>query len=102
MELSDEEMIAGVRRDLRDLMGLDAKPAFTEITRLRRSMPQFPPGHQAAVSALQAPMRRTAAGRHCGRATFGGVGLPDCVLQGRQAAESLVRMLTARYNVGEH
>jgi len=102
VELSDEEMIAGVRRDLRDLMGLEAKPAFTEITRLRRSMPQFPPGHQAAVSALQAQLAERLPGVIAAGQPFGGVGLPDCVLQGRQAAESLVRMLTARYNVGEH
>ncbi|TJY43534.1 protoporphyrinogen oxidase [Cohnella pontilimi] len=93
VELSDDEMTAGVRRDLRDLIDLDAEPAFVEITRLRRSMPQYPVGHRDAVSAFLDPIQTSLPGVVTAGQPFGGVGLPDCVAQGRAAAEQLLEKL---------
>jgi len=98
VELSDEAMTAGVRRDLQELMGLTAVPSFVEITRHRRAMPQYPPGHRTAVEAFLAELAGRLPGVMPAGQPFGGVGLPDCVEQGRQAAESVVRTLGARYN----
>ncbi|MDB4867424.1 MAG: hemG, partial [Cohnella sp.] len=93
VELTDDEITAGVRRDLRDLMGLDAAPAFVEITRLRRSMPQFPVGHAEAISRFLADLSTTLPGVQAAGQPFGGVGLPDCVAQGREAAERVLGSL---------
>jgi len=98
VELTDEEITAGVRRDLRELMGLTAMPSFVEITRHRHAMPQYPPGHRTAVEAFLAELDDGLPGVVPAGQPFGGVGLPDCVAQGKQAAESVVRTLGARYN----
>lgn len=98
VDLSDHAITAGVHRDLRRLMGLTAEPAFVEITRLHHSMPQYPPGHRDAVAAFLAQAEARLPGVVPAGQPFGGVGLPDCVAQGRSAAEKLVRSLAPRYN----
>ncbi len=98
VELSEEAMTAGVRRDLQELMGLTAMPSFVEITRHRCAMPQYPPGHRTAVEAFLAELAGGLPGVVPAGQPFGGVGLPDCVAQGKLAAESVVRTLGARYN----
>lgn len=98
VELSDDEMTAGVRRDLQELMGLTAVPYFVEITRHRRAMPQYPPGHRTGVEAFLAELADGLPGVVPAGQPFGGVGLPDCAAQGKQAAESIVRTLVEQYN----
>ncbi|WP_123039713.1 protoporphyrinogen oxidase [Cohnella candidum] len=93
VELSDEDITAGVRRDLKALMGLDAEPEFVEITRLRHSMPQYPVGHRLAADAFLTELADRLPGVLAAGQPFGGVGLPDCVAQGKEAAESIVRLL---------
>ena len=90
VELDDEAMIAAVRRDLRDLMGLEAAPEFAEITRLRHSMPQYPVGHAGAIADFRAELARRLPGVYATGAAFEAVGLPDCVAQGKQAAEAML------------
>jgi oxygen-dependent protoporphyrinogen oxidase len=91
VELPDEQMIAAVRRDLLDLMGLTYTPEFVEITRLRHSMPQYPVGHIDAIASLRDHTAQKLPGVVVTGAAFEGVGLPDCVAQGKMAAESLFR-----------
>ncbi|MFC5529913.1 protoporphyrinogen oxidase [Cohnella yongneupensis] len=91
--LSDEAMTEAVRLDLRELMGVAAEPEFVEITRLRDSMPQYPVGHTEAIAAFQAGLSAALPGVIACGVPFGGVGLPDCVAQGKLAAESLWKQL---------
>ncbi|MBB6690600.1 protoporphyrinogen oxidase [Cohnella xylanilytica] len=90
VELSDEEMTAAVRRDIRELMGLTAEPEFVEITRLRRSMPQYPVGHADRVAAFRAELASRLPGVYATGAPFDGVGLPDCVQMAKEAAERML------------
>jgi len=90
VELDDEALVAAVRQDLRELMGLSAEPRFVEITRLRRSMPQYPVGHVEAIAAFRAGLSDKLPGVVATGAAFEAVGLPDCVAQGKEAAEALL------------
>ncbi|MBB6735054.1 protoporphyrinogen oxidase [Cohnella zeiphila] len=90
VELSDEELTAAVSRDLSKLMGLNAKPLFVEITRLRRSMPQFPVGHVEQIAALRKKLAERLPGVYATGASFEGVGLPDCVGMAKEAAERIL------------
>jgi len=93
VELPDDEMTAAVRWDLQALMGLEAAPEFVEITRLRRSMPQYPIGHVDAIAQFREALSRHLPGVLATGAPFGGVGLPDCIAQGKAAAEQLLGSL---------
>jgi oxygen-dependent protoporphyrinogen oxidase len=89
VELNDAVLAGVVQRDLQDLTGLTATPEFVEITRLRHSMPQYPVGHLDAIASFRDNLSARLPGVLATGAAFGGVGLPDCVEQGKKAAEAL-------------
>ncbi|MBU5442064.1 protoporphyrinogen oxidase [Paenibacillus sp. MSJ-34] len=98
VDLPDEELIALVRNDLRHIMGLTAEPLFTEVTRLRRSMPQYPVGHIQALAAFRSQLSGTLPGVYITGAGYEGVGLPDCIRTAKETAEQAVKQAAERAN----
>lgn len=90
VKLPDNELIAAVRRDIKTTMGITAEPEFTEITRLNRSMPQYPVGHVQNQKTLRERLSRELPGVWITGAAFDGVGLPDCIRQGKEAAAAIL------------
>ncbi len=90
---SDEELLSKVKADLRKLHGIEAEPLFSEITRLHHSMPQYPVGHVEAIRQFREQMGIEMPGVYAAGAAFEGVGLPDCIRQGRDAAKQAVAHL---------
>jgi len=84
--LSDDELLGRVRSDLRELAGVNAEPLFAEVTRLTRSMPQYPVGHLEQVRKAREQLADRMPGIAVTGAGFHGVGLPDCIRQGKEAA----------------
>jgi oxygen-dependent protoporphyrinogen oxidase len=84
----DETLIAAIREELRDLMGVTATPAFHTVQRWRKAMAQYTLGHQGRVRQI-----RGLAGRHAGLALAGnfldGIGIPDCIRSGQAAVRQL-------------
>ena len=97
-EWDDRRLTEAVRRELRDLLGIEAAPLFTRIHRHPRSMPQYPVGHLGRVAQIQELLARHQGLALAGNA-YGGVGIPDCVHSGETAAEGLVAALAARTQV---
>lgn len=91
VRLPDAELIKAVRLDIEETMGIKAKPAFTEITRLPRSMPQYPVGHVRNMRQLRERFERELPGVWITGAAFDGVGLPDCIRQGKEAAQAIFK-----------
>lgn len=89
VKLPDDELIAAVRKDIRETMGITAEPMFTEITRLNHSMPQYPVGHVEKMKSLRSRLKAELPGVWVTGAAFDGVGLPDCIRQGKEAAAEL-------------
>lgn len=90
VDLPDDQLIANVRTDIRNIMGLEATPLFVEITRLHQSMPQYAVGHVERTKALQAELAHNMPGVYVCGAAFDGVGLPDCIRQGREVATTVL------------
>ncbi|MDD9269880.1 protoporphyrinogen oxidase [Paenibacillus sp. GCM10023248] len=86
---SDEQLIAKARHDLKQLLGLTAEPRFAEVTRLMHSMPQYPVGHLEKVAAFREELAAAMPNVLVTGAGFHGVGLPDCIRQGKEAAWQL-------------
>jgi oxygen-dependent protoporphyrinogen oxidase len=91
VRLPDAELIKAVRRDIEETMGIKANPLFTEITRLPRSMPQYPVGHLTNMKALRDRLEKELPGIWITGAAFDGVGLPDCIRQGKEAAQAILQ-----------
>jgi len=85
----DEELLALARDEAGRLLGARQAPTFARLQRHPESMPQYHAGH--ALKVLRIEER---AGRHAGLALAGnayhGVGLPDSIHSGEQAADSLL------------
>ena len=90
--LDEERMLEAVRRDLRELLGINAPPLFAHIERWPRSMAQYHVGHLELVSRINRRLQRHPTLALCGNA-YTGAGLPDCVRTGETAADSLIKQL---------
>ncbi len=81
-------MAASVRRELRELLGITSEPLLTRIHRHPQAMPQYRVGHLDRVARIDAAVTH-----HPGLALAGnayrGVGIPDCIRSGEQAAEAV-------------
>lgn len=93
LSMTEEEVIRGVRKDLKDLMGIAAEPLFTEMTSLKHSMPQYPVGHLEMVGRVRKALQDRMPGVQVTGAAFHGVGLPDVIRQGKDAAQAAAKYL---------
>ncbi|MNH76011.1 Protoporphyrinogen oxidase [compost metagenome] len=87
VQLPDDSLTDLVLKDLRELMGITATPLFSEITRLPKSMPQYPVGHLQQIASLREELNSKAPGLYVTGAAFEGVGLPDCIKQAKELAK---------------
>jgi len=53
MRFTDDEMVAMSREELKDIMGIGAKPLFTRVYRWEKSMPQYSLGHMERVAQIE-------------------------------------------------
>jgi len=80
------------RADLRAIMGIDATPVFVSVTRWPAAMPQYPPGHLERLEAVERDLQG-APGIVLAGAGYRGIGIPDCIRQGAEAARRLTELL---------
>jgi oxygen-dependent protoporphyrinogen oxidase len=93
VELDEAEMLALVLADLRDLLGIESAPLFSEIFKWRKSMPQYEIGHIARLNKIAERVASLPGLALAGNA-YSGVGIPDCIRSGEAAADSLFDALT--------
>jgi oxygen-dependent protoporphyrinogen oxidase len=94
MRLGDDELVAAVRGEFRDLLGVSAAPGFAEVRRWPESMPQYEVGHLARVAEIERAVAEIPAFAIAG-AAYRGVGIPDCVRSGEEAADATFAKLSA-------
>jgi oxygen-dependent protoporphyrinogen oxidase len=91
---TDETLVAIVRRELSEILGektiaLSIEPEHTQVSRWRRAMAQYAVGHQERVARIAARVAALPGLRLAGNA-YDGIGIPDCIRLGRQAAKELL------------
>lgn len=95
VQLTDGQLVQKVRSDLEEIMGITAKPLFSEVTRAVKAMPQYPVNHVEELAAVRQELHRTSPGVFLCGAGYEGVGVPDCVLQGKKAASDVLDYLNS-------
>ncbi|MFO7173081.1 MAG: protoporphyrinogen oxidase [Bacillota bacterium] len=88
----EPEILAAVRRDLAEMMDLRAEPALTRVYRWPRAMPQYRVGHLERLARIEAALAAEP-GIILAGAAYRGVGVPDCISQGEQAARQAAAFL---------
>ncbi len=94
LNLSDAEMIAAARDEFSDLLGVTAAPGTTEVQRWPAAMPQYAVGHLDRVAKIETAIADIPNFFLAG-AAYRGVGIPDCVHSGENAAEAAFERLTS-------
>ncbi|MFZ5825968.1 MAG: protoporphyrinogen oxidase [Bacillota bacterium] len=82
----DQTIINLARKELEKIMGLKAEPFLTRVFKWPRAMPQYRVGHLDRMNRVDKLMQQTP-GLYVAGAAFRGVGLPDCIREGMQAAD---------------
>ena len=93
MRLSDDEMVAAVCDEFRDLLGVGAAPGLAKVRRWPDSMPQYEVGHLGRVAEIERLIAELPAFVLAG-AAYRGVGIPDCIRSGENAADAIFAKLS--------
>ena len=93
VSLSDEEMIKMVREELKDIMGIGAKPILSRVFRFHKAMPQYTIGHEEKVSKIE-QMVNEHDGLFLTGSAYRGIGISDCVHNGEITAKKVFEYLT--------
>jgi oxygen-dependent protoporphyrinogen oxidase len=88
-EMPDADLRPLVVGHTAKLLGIRGEPVYCDIAHWPRTMPQYHIGHKQLVAGIEA---RAAALPHLQLAgnAYHGVGIPDCIHGGQQAAERLL------------
>jgi|ERR1043166_425023 oxygen-dependent protoporphyrinogen oxidase len=87
-DLDEDELLARVRADLRDLLGIERAPFFAEVSKWARSMPQYHVGHLERTTRI-AERVSALPGLFLAGNAYSGLGIPDCIRSGETAADSI-------------
>jgi protoporphyrinogen/coproporphyrinogen III oxidase len=82
-----------IETDLRELLGINEKPIFTETAKWERSMPQYEVGHLDRVQAIENELDRLQGLTLAGN-SYRGAGIPDCIRSGEIAADKIIKSLS--------
>lgn len=91
---SDDSLIREVRNELETMHGIMAVPTLTRVTRWARGMPQYTLGHEDRLARIADRLAHWP-GLSLAGASYRGVGIPDCITAGWEAADRAAAHLVA-------
>ncbi len=91
-DLDDDAIEAIVLDELSSLLGARGTPLLLRVARHPRAMPQYTLGHLERVASIRSRLARHHRLTLAGNA-FEGVGIPDVIRSGQDAADALLRAL---------
>jgi oxygen-dependent protoporphyrinogen oxidase len=83
-----DAVLTAVREELREMAAITATPLFSRVYRWPRSMAQYTVGHSERIRELEARLRSIPGLLVAGNA-YHGIGVPDCIRMGKEAAEQI-------------
>ena len=102
LERSDAELVAMSMAALGPLAGIQGEPLFTRVYRWERSNAQHEVGHLDRVAAIDRALAQHP-GFFVTGSGFRGVGIPDCVADGRATARNVATwLITKRTKTNGH
>jgi oxygen-dependent protoporphyrinogen oxidase len=91
-EMFDQPEIAissEVERELKSILAIDVSPVFTRVYKWRKAMAQYTVGHLARAARIKSLVAQMPGLALAGNA-YSGIGVPDCVRTGEQAADKVL------------
>lgn len=91
--LDEPSLVTLMRHEVETLLGIGAPPLWSDVTRHPAAIPQFRVGHLDRMASLERRLATWPGLALAGNA-YRGLGIPDCVHSGEQAAEQLWKDVT--------
>jgi oxygen-dependent protoporphyrinogen oxidase len=93
--LGDDQIIGIVRNELQEILGqqvsaLQAEPLFARVYKWKSAMAQYGVGHLGRLDRMER-LRRQLPGLALAGNAYRGIGVPDCVRSGRDAAAEQIK-----------
>jgi oxygen-dependent protoporphyrinogen oxidase len=85
LKQTDQSLVEAAQLELRSIMGLQAVPVFHSIARWPNAMAQYTVGHEQRLKQIES-MVKEIPGLHLAGNGYRGIGLPDCIKAGKEAA----------------
>jgi oxygen-dependent protoporphyrinogen oxidase len=92
LDQTDAQLTAIVEKEIADVLGVHAKPNFIRIARWRQSMAQYGVGHLDRMQFVREAVASLPGLALAGNA-YEGIGVPDCIRTGQQAADAVLHAL---------
>jgi len=89
LESSEEEILAIVRNELRQIITLNADPLFARVYKWKSAMAQYAVGHLERLQRIES-LRQKLPGLALAGNGYNGIGVPDCVRSGAEAASKIL------------
>jgi oxygen-dependent protoporphyrinogen oxidase len=87
--MTDDQIIGLVRNELQQIVGLRAEPLFARVYRWKSAMAQYSVGHLERMERIKRVCQGLPGLALAGNA-YRGIGVPDCIRSGRDAAAKLI------------
>jgi protoporphyrinogen/coproporphyrinogen III oxidase len=87
---ADDQIVGIVRNELQQVLGLRAEPLFARVYKWKSAMAQYGVGHLERLERIE-HLRRHFPGLALAGNAYRGIGVPDCVRSGRDAATALLK-----------
>jgi len=92
LDLGDAEILCIVRAELKQIIKLEAEPLFTRVYKWKAAMAQYRVGHLERMQRIET-LRRSLPGLALAGNAINGIGVPDCVRSGTEAAAKALAAL---------
>ncbi|WP_338471736.1 protoporphyrinogen oxidase [Niallia sp. XMNu-256] len=92
-DLSEQELLHVVQADLKKSLGLDIEPSVSVVTNWTDNMPNYLITHSTTVKNLETKLESNYPGILLAGASYYGVGIPDCIVNGENVASKVISQL---------
>jgi protoporphyrinogen/coproporphyrinogen III oxidase len=89
IQTSGEEILQIVRDELRQIVAINADPLFARVYKWKSAMAQYSVGHLERVQRIES-RRQNLPGLALAGNGYSGIGVPDCVRSGTEAAGKIL------------
>lgn len=89
---SDQQLLSLAKQELANTLNISAEPDFYRIYRWPNTMPQYNLGHLERLATINQRLTHHK-GLFLAGAAYRGVGIPDCIHSGEEAARGIVKYL---------
>jgi oxygen-dependent protoporphyrinogen oxidase len=96
-ELDEDAIATMVREELLDIMGIDCEPVFLKVFKYKKSNVQYQVGHASLIKSIREELQ-SFPGIFVTGSAYTGIGIPDCIRDGMNAAKETIEFLANKTN----